>query len=168
MKTKTITLESLIKSNNFTYVNSNITPDNFPPEKIRSTDFKLFHFNKLISSEDAVKEIELAGYLPANIYELLSWPDWNGKDWVVGLGPSCVVDGYRYVPYLSGWGPKRNLFLDWFGHGWRDGFRFLAVRNSDAKTLETRDEVLGDLETLNLDSAIKIVKEAGYVIYKPL
>lgn len=130
IKTKTKDLKSLIEAGKFTYVNSNITLENFPAEEIRSSDYKVFHFDKSISSEDAVKEIEKEGFVPANIYELLSWPDWNGKDWVVSLGSSFVLGGRRGVPYLLAWDAYRLLHLAWWRDGWGDSYRFLAVRNS--------------------------------------
>lgn len=149
MQTKT-SLESLIKSHNFSFVNSNITPENFPEEEIRSSEYKLFHFNRFISSEDAIKEIEKEGYSPANIYELLSWPDWNGTDLVIGLGSSCVVGGDRRVPGLGAWDSGRGLCLRWFEDDWRDSFRFLAVRNLGIKTLEPKDEALSPSDPLTL------------------
>ncbi len=150
-KTKTKSLEQLIKSGKFTYVNSHITPENFPEEEIRSTEYKIFHFpSRIISSKDVIKEMEKEGYSPTNIYELLSWPEWNGKDWVVGLGSSCVVGGGRNVPYLDGWGSERDLGLGWFERGWGDDYRFLAVRNSGAKDLGSKKEALGPSEPLSL------------------
>lgn len=129
-KAKKTDLKDLIAQGKFTFVNSSITPENFPEEPIRSDDYKLFHFDKYITSEDAVKEIESAGYLPANIYELLSWKDWNGKDWVVGLGSSCALDVDRRVPDLGGFSSGRDLDLGWWDGRWDDAYRFLAVRNS--------------------------------------
>ena len=74
-------IENLIKKGNFTWVNSEITEEHYPSEKIRGK-VKIFHFDYSISSEDAVKEIEKAGYQPANACELLEYAekDWNGKD----------------------------------------------------------------------------------------
>lgn len=161
-KTKEIDLKDLIEKGKFTYVNPNITLENFPVEPVRSEDYKVFHFDRFISSEDAVKEIEAAGYLPANIYELLSWKEWNGKDWVVALGSSCGLDGDRRVPDLDGWGSGRRLDLGWWVGGWRDRCRFLAVRNSTG-AIEPKNTVLSPLDTLTLcphcEKKVKIVIE---------
>ncbi|KKU77147.1 MAG: hypothetical protein UY12_C0036G0003 [Parcubacteria group bacterium GW2011_GWA2_47_8b] len=41
-------------------------------------------------------------------------------------------NGNRNVAYLNRWGGGRGLDLDWCGSGsgWRDDYRFLAVRGS--------------------------------------
>jgi hypothetical protein len=161
-KSKEISLTELIEKGKFRFVNSNITPDNFPVEPIRSEEYKVFHFDRYISSEEALKEIEGAGYLPANIYELLSWTEWNGKDWVIALGSSCVLDGRRHVPGLRGFGSGRGLGLDWWRGGWGGGYRFLAVRNSTV-SLGSKTEELKHLDpqTLcpNCGKEVKIVLE---------
>src|ERR1700744_2019666 len=127
--TKTITLKSLIKSKKFDWANPNITEDTFPLTPIRSSDYKLYHFDRYISSEDAIKEMEKEGYVPANIHELLLWKDWNDKDWVVALGSVGKVDGNRLVPCLDGSGSGRGLYLYRFGDVWSSSYRLLAVRN---------------------------------------
>lgn len=149
MKTtnKIPSLSSLIKKGNLGYVNSNITAELFPAPKIIRNDFKLYHFNKRISSEDAVKEMEKDGYAPANIYELLSWKEWNGTDWVVGLGSVHWVDGDRHVPCLTRGGSERILYLSWWDADWDSDCRFLGVRNSELGSSDTRT---GHLETLAL------------------
>ena len=125
----------------FDWVSPNITEENFPPEKVRNTDYKLFHFDRYVSSEDVVKEMDKEGYNPANIYELLNWKDWNSKDWVVALGSSCVLGGSRQVAFLSRVDFGRGLVLDVWGGDWRGdwfGFaRFLGVRNLETKALES-------------------------------
>lgn len=162
MKTK-LSLQSLIKKGNFNYVNSNITEELFPaPREIR-TNFKLYHFDRYILSEDAIKEMEKDGYSPANIYELLSWGEWNGIDFVVGLCSVARVDGDRRVPYLVRDDSKRNLYLAWWDDGWDSHYRFLAVRNSETSSLES-----GHLDTLTLENAIKICKENGLKVIKEM
>lgn len=159
-KTKT-TLKSLIKAKKLDYVNFNITAKNFPAPKEIGTDFKLFHFDKSIASEDVIKAMEAEGYHPADLYELLSF-DWNGTDWVAALGSVCEVDGYRVVPHLDGGGSGRGLGLGWWVDGWDSLCRFLAVRlSSDAKT-----SALGHSGILSLEAAIKMVKDEGFTIVK--
>lgn len=145
----------------FDWVNSDITEENFPIEKVRKGDYRLYHFDKPISSEDVLKEMEKEGYSPANIYELLSWRDWNNKDWVVALGSSCVLDGDRHVAYLYRYGSERYVNLYWWSYGWCGGYRFLAVRNLETKKLGT-----GNLDTLTLEKAIELVKKEGYKVIK--
>lgn len=138
--TTTLSLEKLIKKGKFDYVNSDITPSNFPAQPLRSSEYKLFHFNRSITSEDAEKEIEKEGYTTANIFELLSWKDWNSKDIVIALGSSCMLGGDRRVPRLRGFG-ERYLYLYWWDGEWDDGCRFLAVRNSGSTSLPEHTSV---------------------------
>lgn len=153
MKTKT--LESLIKSKKFEYVNPNITTENFPPEPIRSSEYKIFHFNRYISTEDAVKEMKKEDWLPANIYELLRWADWNEKDYVVAPGSVCEVSGDRYVAYLDRDGSGRDLRLGWFVDDWRDSCRFLAVRNSALSPSVPESSALESFDLSSLEIGYK-------------
>lgn len=134
MKNKTIPkLTELIKSRKFDWVNSSITDNLFESPKEIGTDFKLFHFNMSISSEDAVKEMAVAGYRPAHVWELLTWNEWNENDSVVALGSVGEVDGDRYVPYLRGNDSERGLGLRWWDYDWDAYCRFLGVRNSSSR-----------------------------------
>lgn len=124
------TLADMIFAGKFDSVNSNITEEHFPSERIRGK-VKIFHFDRFISSENAVKEMEKEGYVPANIYELLQYAekDWNGKDVVVALGSvwrDRIHD--RDVAYLWGDSGGRDLSLYWFGIDWNAHSRFAAVR----------------------------------------
>ena len=128
-KTKIPTLKSLLDSHKFDWVNNDITDKLFPPPQSLRTDFKLYHFNRYISSEDAVAEMAKDGYAPANVYELLSWKNWNDKDCVVALGSVGEVGGGRIVPCLGEGGLRRYLVLYRWSVVWHSRDRFLAVRN---------------------------------------
>jgi hypothetical protein len=131
-------LKTLIAAGKFGYVNDNITPENFPPQPIRG-EVIIKHFDRYITGEDAIKEMEKEGLEPANIYELLQYAKngWNGTDWVVALGSSWVYsDGDRGVPCLDRWDAERDLYLYWFEDEWARHCRFAAVRKVlDAGTL---------------------------------
>ncbi len=129
------TLSQLIEEKKFDWVNSDIEKNFTATEVPKDTEYKLFHFDRRILSEDAVKEIEKEGWRPANISELLSWKDWK-DEWVIALSSVARVGGYRGVPYLGGFDSRRDLNLYWFGDGWFSDYRFLAVRNSVSQTLE--------------------------------
>ena len=153
MKTKT-SLAEQIKAGKFDWVNPDIE-SNFKAGDLRG-ETKLYHFDRSISSEDAVEEMAKEGYLPANISELLAYAkdDWNGTDWAVALGSVALVDGYRLVPYLHRSAAERNLYLLWW-HGDRGGrYWFLAVRNS--QSFETKPSELSTLETLSLPDTLEI------------
>lgn len=130
-------LSSLIDMRKFDYVNSDITEKLFPFPNEVWNNYKLFHFDKDISSEDAIKEMEKEGYRAANIYELLLYLDWNEKDWIVALGSVAGVYGGRYVPCLGKSDSERHLGLSNWDDGWPAYYRFLAVRNlsSESKNL---------------------------------
>lgn len=136
-------LSKLIEKQKFDWVNPDIKDSLFSLPKTIGTDFKLYHFNKRISSEDAIEEMEKEGYRPANAWELVSWKEGN-KDAVIALGSVSGVGDSRRVPYLYGGGSERSLGLGWFDGGWNADYRFLAVRNVPQE--------LGNLDigTLNL------------------
>lgn len=152
MKTKT-TLKKLIEKRKFDYVNSDIEK-NFTVEDVRSSEYRLFHFDQHVSSEDAIAEIEKEGCLPANATELLSWEDWNGTDTVVALGSVAEVRGYRRVLSLWEYGSERDLRLAWVGIDWYDRCRFLAVR----KVSETQVLEAGHSDALSLSELTKRVE----------
>lgn len=164
-KAKIPELSSLIKTKKLDWVNPNIKDNLFEIPNEICNDFKLYHFDRNISSEDVIKEITKDGFRPANSWELLLWPSWNDNNWVIALGSVARVDGVRGAPFLSGDGSGRGLYLGWFGSGWGASCRFLAVRNSPSESSSLGS---GSLDTLNLDAAIKIVKEAGYQVSKIL
>ena len=127
-------LKKLIEKGKFGYVDPDITEANFPDLKQKKGGYKLFHFDRYISSEDVIKEMANEGFRPADLRELITWKDWNGKDTVVALGQTWRdSDGDRFVPYLY-FGGGRRLSLDWYDGGWYALYRFLAVRNSSARS----------------------------------
>lgn len=147
------TLKQLIASHKFDYVNSHINDENFPHITRTHEGYKLFHFDRHISSEVAIAEMAKEGYSPATLHELLGWTEWNSNDWVVALGSVALVDGRRRVPFLDEDDAGRDLCLGWWDGGWGGG-RFLAVRNSqnlDSQTsapLDTLALCVSDLEKL--------------------
>ncbi|MCK9370241.1 hypothetical protein M0R04_10075 [Candidatus Dojkabacteria bacterium] len=129
-------LKALIKQNKLDWVNDNITEKNFPLNKNwKESEYKLYHFDKYISSEDVIEEMNKDGYEPATLQDMLNWKDWNGKDWVVALG-QMWLDSFssRYVSVLFFDGGKRRLGLTWFDLDWDDVCQFLAVRKLDIGT----------------------------------
>ena len=142
--TKIPKLSALIKSTKFDWTNSDIKDSLFETPKEISSNYKLFNFEKYISSEDAVKEMKQQGYRPAHAWELINYAKkgWNGTDWVVGLGSVGEVGGDRSVPCLNGIDSGRSLSLDWWDSGWDAYYRFLAVKvDSKVSTvIESKDE----------------------------
>lgn len=146
-------LQKLLTTWKFSYINSDITPDNFPLTPRKHGGYKLFHFDKYISTEDATKEMEKEGYAPATLLELLQWKDWNGSDWVVALGSATRIDGSLSVPSLDEFGSERGLRLDRSAVVWRAICRFLAVRTLDS---HSSAPALGPLDTGTLPEILEI------------
>lgn len=123
------TLKKLIESLKLTYVNENITAENFPDDGQRG-EVEIIDFKRVITSEEAIKEMNDKGYRPATVYELLNWAknNWGSEEWVVALGQSCQRVVNRYIPYLWSDTSERGLYLCWFGSRWYDNYRFAAVK----------------------------------------
>lgn len=160
MKTKIPTLSKLIADCKFDWVSPNIKDGVFPEPTEIGTDYKLYHFDRYISSEDARQEMTNEGYRPATIHELLLWKDWNDKDLIVALGSVCTVDGSRDVPSLGRDASKRDLNLYWWVIVCYARCRFLAVRNLslETKKLGTSDSV--SLALGYLEAAQEAIKKA--------
>ncbi len=134
-------LEQMIAAGRYDWKNDDITAKRFPIEGKGTVEFEavLFHFDKDISSEDAKKQIEEAGYEVGKIEHILSfganYPEEQGKFPIVGLGSVGEVRGSRRVPYLRGSVSERYLDLNWWGSDWLARCRFLGVRKKVSQTL---------------------------------
>ncbi len=134
----TKTIEQAIADGHYDWKNSDINAKNFPisPEmtgKKAEVSANLFHFNRDISSEDAISEMDKTGYRPATLMELLVlgflFPELQRQFSIVALGSVWHdADGYRLVPCLCAYGDGRELSLGWFDDGWGAPCRFLGVR----------------------------------------
>ena len=127
-------LGDMIKAGNYGYVNENITAENFPitGEGQVDEEITLIHFNRNISSDDAIKEMDELGFKPAILPQLLAFgethPEVQREFPIVALGSVACVDGERQVPYLDYWYGKRKLDLRWFDGDWGGNYRFADVR----------------------------------------
>lgn len=131
-------LEAMIAAGNYDWKNDDINAKRFPIVGKGKVEFEdtIFHFDRDISSEDAVKEIIAADtknpWEPGKIENILAYgaknPEEQRKFPIVGLGSVGEVDGNRFVPCLYGYGSKRILSLSWWGDGWLAFCRFLGVR----------------------------------------
>jgi hypothetical protein len=131
-------LQDMMSDGNYDWVNPAITPKGFPITAVGIVQFetKVFHFNRYISSEDAVEAITADDrrhfWEPAKIEGLLAYgmknPNEQRQYPIVGLGSFAEVLGSRYVPYLCGRGAGRGLDLLWWDVVWYGHYRFLALR----------------------------------------
>ncbi len=131
----TMSLSDMVSAGQYDWVNPEITEANFPKTRTGSISLnaELLHFNRTISSENALKEMEKLGFRPATIEELLAfgakYPELQRQFPIVALGSSCVLGGDRRVPCLDEVGSGRDLDLYWFEDVWYGRYRFLVVRN---------------------------------------
>jgi len=132
------TVQEMIEAGNYDWTNNDITEKIFPlPTELSgqktTVSSKLFHFNRLISSEDAINEMDAAGFRPATLAELLALgeahPELQKEFPIVALS-SVWRDAYgdRHVPVLFFVDYRRGLGLGWFGRDWGSDYRFLGVR----------------------------------------
>lgn len=126
------TVEQLVRSRPYYSANGDITSYNFPLwEKGQSQlDIFLLNFNHRISSENAIKAMDVQGLRPATIKELLSlgaqYPDLQKENWIVALGSTWrSPQGGLYVPFLSRCHTNPDLHLS---DDWHPEWRFAAVR----------------------------------------
>lgn len=129
-------LKAMIKAGKYRWVNPNITKERFPVEDTstgeKEVETKLFHFNRQISTEDAIAKMNKAGFRVAKPAELLKlgelYPNLQKKFLILALGQfwTCPRGG-RHVLGLSCDGSKRELDLVCGVDGWADHCRFLGV-----------------------------------------
>lgn len=130
-----LSFADMVKAGNYGYANPNITAENFSLDAEGKTEEEVFilHFDRDISSEQAIAEMDKQGLRPATITHALAFgsqhPEEQRKYPIVFLGSSWVdSDGSRRVPCLGVDGDERLLGLRWFAYDWNAGCRFAAVR----------------------------------------
>jgi hypothetical protein len=138
------------------YINSDITIENFPEEKVRE-GFKIFHFGEYLTTEEVVSKLDKEGYQPANLAELLTYKEWNGKDFVVALGSVWQNrSGGPGVVCLWSVVGRRGLDLRWTGYRWYSGVLVAGVRKSlKPGTSDSLDSVTPD----SLETRIKVLEK---------
>jgi hypothetical protein len=130
--------DEMVAAGNYDWKNDDLTAKRFPIVGKGKVEFEdtIFHFDRDISSEDAVKEILAADpknpWEPAKIENILAYgaknPEEQRKFPIIGLGSVGGVRGDRRVPYLHGNASKRSLYLLWWVDDWGAFYRFLGVR----------------------------------------
>ncbi len=122
--------------------NEYITSANFPltGTGVVESEIILVHFDRDISSDDAVAELNRMGLEPAKLEHATAfgakYPDVQREYPIVFLGSSWVDPrGDRRVPCLDGWDDRYGLHLGRWHVGWSDLYRFAAVRKVPAPAL---------------------------------
>lgn len=129
-------LKEMIAAGKYDWINDDITDKHFPMAKGKAElNLELVHFNKYISSDDAIAELKMRGMRPATLWELLAFgekfPEKQREFPVIALASVWRhFSGGRRVPCLWSGAGGRYLGLFWCGLDWRGRFRFLASRES--------------------------------------
>lgn len=100
MSTKTPNLKTLIKAGKYDWVNSEITPESFPPEQVRG-EIELIHPKKYFTLDEGIAILKDAGLEPVNAYELLSWAAKDHKkvtEWTYTVALATIWRGPRRRP----------------------------------------------------------------------
>ncbi len=137
-------LEEMIKTSNYEWISFDITEEKFPfPAELLgkqvTVSARLFHFNREVSSEVVLDELDSAGYRPALVSELLAlgnnYPELQKPSFIIALGSmwcwwSHNEEGYAeaYCPVLSINCEERQLYFQWFDAIRAPDSYFLAVR----------------------------------------
>lgn len=129
-----MSIEELVRLGYYDWLDRNITSEHFPTSRTGKAEIavELIHFDRIINSNEALRELDKMGYRPAELHELLvfgaKYPNVQRKFIIVALG-SVWQNPYdcRHVAYLDRYGSKRLLDLHLFGHVWWL-CRFAAVR----------------------------------------
>ena len=131
----TDSLEGMIAAGRYDWKNNDINAKNFPIQGAGNIAVStiLVHFNRYISTADALAELDKLGLRPATLPELLAVGAKETKLQkqfpIIALGSVWQSPhGDRCVPCLGYDGSERELGLSRIGHGWIDVCRFLAVR----------------------------------------
>jgi hypothetical protein len=108
---------------------------NFTPTETQEMVLK--HFDREITSGEAIAEMNKEGYLPATHFEAYEFAKANlelqRQFWIVALGSSTMGGDHRCVAVLRGGSDGRILGNGWFDREWSSGDRFLFVKNSLTK-----------------------------------
>lgn len=144
------------------YIDKDVVRD-APLHMLKEVDVEFFNLGKYVTDDELEKEYESRGLVPADIREIASVNEsvldekkYVGTHWKDSSGKWCFAS-------FSLWGDGRSVYVDCSGDGWGDYWWFAGVRKS---ALSTSTSTLLEPQTLSLESAIAICKEAGLTITK--
>lgn len=132
-------VEDAVKLGRYGWASGDINTCNFPTkrkerEKTPDVAMELVHFNRVVSTDEALRELDRMGYRPAKLRELLAfgekYPEVQREFPVVALGSSVWLNRFdeRYFPCLDRIGSRRHLDLHRLEDNWLGLCRFAAVR----------------------------------------
>lgn len=121
-------LAEMIEAGNYDWIHLDIMNKHFPVKGSGKLNLKaeVIRYNRPISLDDVLRDLDRRGLRPANLPELLvfgeKYHDERHKYPIVELGQHWAYGRYRYVVYFFGGGSGRILDLRrWMGI-WSGGF----------------------------------------------
>jgi len=128
-------LEQMIAAGRYDWKNDDIKPKHFPVkgEGKVNVEITFVHHNRVMSTDDVLKDLDTRGLRPIKIEELLALgaakPELQQEFPIIALGSVWQSgDVNRYCPGLDGLGSTRYIYLDWINYNWSSPCRFGAVR----------------------------------------
>lgn len=160
MKTKTkLSFKALLdQTKRKQYVTDSVVEGVEPAE---AQELEFVKLDKYVEAKDLEGELAKLGYTLAHPYALALYaaehPEFaDGKS--IATQWQDKEGDYCYAAF-DDWDGKRNVRVGRSSDGWDDGWLFACSRQVSGPST---------LGSLTLDSAIKMVKDAGFVIYKPV
>lgn len=129
-------INELILAGKYDHLDHDINENNFHLEERRRKirlGFKLFNFNRPISSKNIISQMAKRGYRPSGVEEILLFgelrPDFQRYHPIVALN-AIFTDSKMYsrVIVLSGDLSRRYIYLAWLGTQWETRYRFLGIK----------------------------------------
>lgn len=118
----------------YEWTSSNLTEARFPvtANQVGEWEWKLFHFDQNISSDEAIRLMKKDGYDAGQIGHILAFGEkYSGEQRkypIIGLGSVAKIVLKRDVPVLWRVDGRWQLGLRWYDTDWNPLCRFLGVR----------------------------------------
>jgi hypothetical protein len=132
---ETQTVEDAVMAGKFDWSGGDIVSKNFPMIKggiELEREIVLFHFKKIMTTDEILSEIDRAGCKPARIWDLsglaIKWPGLQREFPIVALGSICELVINLHAAFLSEFSGQRSIDLCRLEASWSSHFRFAGVR----------------------------------------
>lgn len=135
---------------------------------------ELFKVGKYVSDDELEKEYSIRGLIPSDIESIYDYDLDEAiledeaildKKYYIGTHWKDADDKWCYASFDRCY-DERYVFVDRSDRDWGGVWWFAGLRKSDLKTLNPQKSL--EPLALNFESALKMMKEAGYVVYKQM
>lgn len=125
---------------------------------------EIFTLDKYVTDDELEKEYESRGLVVAPPYALIkAYKDSQPQKYIATHWKDAKGNWY-YIAFSRWHGGERRVHVNRHGSWWGGYWWFVGLRKSSK--LET--SALSEIETLDLERAIEIVKKEGYKIFKEI